>query len=109
MYTGASWVENSIGNSQKGTGRISMYRWHVPDPVVWTKDVRLVMQQMGCCNLPPGQRSRNFQEYMSALYERQDDWSVATFWYEPIPSAPLPPFPDAAVRLADLPPAPEGR
>ena len=34
--------------------------------------------------------------------EVQDDWSCATFWYEPVPSAALPPMPDAKARTADL-------
>jgi len=37
----------------------------------------------------------------SGLYERQDDWSAATFWYEPVPSVPLPPFPELAERTAN--------
>lgn len=37
-----------------------------------------------------------------ALYERQDDWSSATFWYEPIPSDKLPEFPSLESRITDL-------
>ncbi len=70
-----------------------MYRWHVTDPLVWRSRARITMQQIGCCRSPPE----------TFLWERQDDWSVASFWYEPIPSDPLPPIPDAAARLADLP------
>jgi hypothetical protein len=36
------------------------------------------------------------------LAETQDDWSTATFWYEPVPSAPLPALPDLAARTADI-------
>ena len=32
----------------------------------------------------------------------EDDWSCATFWYEPVPSAPLPALPDVSARTADL-------
>ncbi len=64
---------------------ISMYRWHLPDPIYWDKECRVTIQQIGCC-----------------LYERDDDWSSATFWYEPIPSAPLPPMPSAEARTANL-------
>jgi len=66
-------------------GFISMYRWHVPDPIYWEQECRVTIQQIGCC-----------------LYERDDDWSTATFWYEPVPSAPLPPFPSVDERNADL-------
>jgi hypothetical protein len=86
---GANWIEDG------DRGRISMYRWHLADPLVWRTQARITMQQIGCCRPPPE----------PFLFERQDDWSVASFWYEPIPSAPLPPFPDAAARLANLPDA----
>jgi hypothetical protein len=33
-------------------------------------------------------------------YDKQEDVSVAAFWYEPIPSDPLPSLPDHAARLA---------
>ena len=65
-----------------------MYRWHLPDPVYWHEDCRITIQQIG---------------WRKGLYERQDDWCGAAFWYEPVPSAPLPPLPDAATRVADLP------
>jgi hypothetical protein len=64
---------------------ISMYRWHLPDPVYWKKDCRITVQQIGCC-----------------YYERSDDWSTATFWYEPIPSEPLPQIPNAEERTKNL-------
>lgn len=64
---------------------ISMYRWHLPDPIYWKEEVRITIQQIGCC-----------------LYERQDDWSTATFWYEPVPSAPLPEMPGKEERVVDL-------
>jgi hypothetical protein len=64
---------------------ISIYRWHLPDPIYWAEACRVTIQQIGCC-----------------YYEREDDWSSATFWYEPIPSEPLPALPDRASRIADL-------
>jgi hypothetical protein len=67
------------------TEYISMYRWHLLDPVYWKKDCRITIQQIGCC-----------------YYERSDDWSTATFWYEPVPSAPLPIIPNAEGRTKNL-------
>jgi hypothetical protein len=55
--------------------------------VYWEKEVRVTIQQIG---------------WKDGLYERQDDWSCATFWYEPVPSAPLPDLPDHAARTANL-------
>jgi hypothetical protein len=34
--------------------------------------------------------------------ETHDDWSCATFSYEPVPSARLPTLPDVKARTADL-------
>lgn len=107
LYNGANWIEDSPAyDVSNGTGRISMYRWHIVDPFYWAESLRLTMQQIGCCNLEEGATIAGFESYMNALFEREDDWSAATFWYEPIPSAPLPEMPDAAARMADLPAAP---
>lgn len=64
---------------------ISMYRWHIADPIYWKKDIRVIIQQIGCC-----------------YYEREDDWSAAAFWYEPIPSEPLPKLPLVEERIKNL-------
>jgi len=82
LYNGCSLNQNAF---------ISMYRWHHLNPIVWEEDIRITIQQIGYD-----------RERENHLYERQDDWSAATFWYEPAPSAPLPVFPDQSVRLADI-------
>lgn len=64
------------------------YRWHILDPIYWKKDARITMQQIG---LRP----------KSELIERADDWSVASFWYQHIPSAPLPVMPSYSERIKD--------
>ena len=82
--------ENTLEFTDKETGKvkehnteyISMYRWHLIDPVYWKKDCKITIQQIGCC-----------------YYERSDDWSTATFWYEAIPSAPLPQMPKNEERI----------
>ena len=93
-YVGLSWGMQETPQFYQGcnlnrNGFVSMYRWHLPDPIVWKKDIRVTIQQLGW--IPNGYE------------DRQDDWSVATFWYEPIPSAPLPPLPSLENRTADLP------
>ncbi len=94
MYQGASLVTKPKSSD---SGPISMYRWHMTDPVYWYEDIRVTMQQIGHKGA-----AKTLAEYKSQLFERQDDWSAATFWYEPVPSAPLPPMPDVKARLADL-------
>lgn len=86
MYHGCSWNQE---------GFVSMYRWHLPDPIYWYDECRITIQQIGW-----SQRHR--EETGHALYEREDDWSSATFWYEPIPSEKLPEFPDLNSRVANL-------
>jgi hypothetical protein len=78
LYNGCSLDENNF---------VSMYRWHLPDPIYWKKEARITIQQIA---------------WKNGLAEVQDDWSAATFWYEPIPSAPLPALPDVQARTADI-------
>lgn len=80
LYNGCSMSDNSF---------YSFYRWYLPDPIYWQKEGRITIQQIGY--------KKGF-----GLVDRSDDWSCATFWYEPSPSAPLPPMPDLAARTADL-------
>ena len=97
-YHGCSLKEDGTGPAS--FGYISMYRWHIPDPVYWNEDCRVTIQQMGIASVGPED---------NVYTERQDDWSTASFWYEPVPSAPLPPMPDVAARTADLSFAPRAR
>jgi len=91
-YVGLSWgiqplpfLYNGCSLNQKKF--VSMYRWHLPDPIAWRKSCRITIQQIA---------------WKDGLAEVQDDWSCATFWYEPVPSAPLPKMPDAKARTADV-------
>ncbi len=90
-YVGLSWGMQQTpflynGCSLDKDGYVCMYRWHLPDPIFWKKDCRVTIQQIG---------------WRQGLYERQDDWSCATFWYEPVPSEKLPPMPGVKERTAD--------
>jgi hypothetical protein len=95
-FHGVSWREK---DDKMDTGRVSMYRWHILDPIVWRKRIRAVVQQIGLTS----SGADTLEEYQSKFYERRDDWCAAAFWYEASPSAPLPPMPDLAERIADLP------
>jgi hypothetical protein len=81
----ATFLYNGCSLNQKNY--VSMYRWHLPDPIAWRKEARITIQQIA---------------YGKQLLETSDDWSCATFWYEPIPSAPLPPLPDVKARTANI-------
>jgi hypothetical protein len=85
LYNGCSLNQkNELMNNQEF---VSMYRWHLPDAIAWRKEARITIQQIA---------------WKDGLHEVQDDWSAATFWYEPVPSAPLPPMPDQAARTRDI-------
>jgi len=91
-YVGLSWgiqqtpfFYNGCSLNQKNF--VSMYRWHLPDPIAWKKQARITIQQIA---------------WKNGLAETQDDWSCATFWYEPVPSAKLPAMPDVKGRTADI-------
>ncbi len=96
LYTGASYREK---NDDGDTGRISMYRWHLRDPIYWRKEARITIQQIG----HNGDTPVTLDDYLGDLYEREDDWSAASFWYQGIPSGKLPELPNLKARLANLP------
>jgi hypothetical protein len=91
-YIGLSWGTQQTpftynGCSLDQNNLVSMYRWHLPDPINWQKQCRITIQQIA---------------YTDGLTETQDDWSAATFWYEPLPSSPLPKMPDVKARTVDI-------
>jgi len=62
-----------MSNSAK-SGFVFTYRWHVQDPIFWKENICMTIQQIGYrmdLNLLPVSPQQ--------LYERQDDWSTATF------------------------------
>lgn len=84
LYNGCSL---NLKHEETGKVFVSMYRWHLPDPIAWQRQARITIQQIA---------------WKQGLAETTDDWSAATFWYEPLPSAPLPKIPDLAARTADI-------
>ncbi|MHC4443971.1 MAG: glycoside hydrolase family 172 protein [Planctomycetota bacterium] len=73
---------------------VSMYRWHVKDPVYFRKTFKAAMQQIGC-------------KKGSGYFERSDDWSSAAFWYQFKPISKMPPLPDRSARSAGIMPKPK--
>jgi hypothetical protein len=96
---GQSWGLQNAGFLYGGTslqvsGLFAIYRWHIKDPIYWKKSIRVTIQQIGYTS-------------ESRLFERQDDWSVCSFWYEPIPSKPLHDMPGYSARVKDYLPKEE--
>ncbi|UCD75346.1 MAG: DUF2961 domain-containing protein [Phycisphaerales bacterium] len=58
----------------------ALYRWHIPDPIRFTKDLRVTIQALGWWP------DRTFQPLT-------DDIASTAFWYQALPSQPLQPLP----------------
>ncbi|MDR2631660.1 MAG: DUF2961 domain-containing protein [Spirochaetaceae bacterium] len=55
------------------------YRWHIMDPILFTEDLRVTLQQIGVCH--------------KGLFERQDDAASVAYWYQTEPHNDFPAFP----------------
>lgn len=67
--------------------RSSFYRWHIPDPIRFSEDLRATVQQIG--------------HNMNGIFERCDDISSVAYWYQEEPHNPFPEFPDREARLPE--------
>ncbi len=63
--------------------RFSMYRWHVPDPVRFDRDLKVTIQDLGWT--------------ADGHYKpRRDDFYSVAYWYQTLGTAPFPKLPDPA-------------
>jgi Protein of unknown function (DUF2961) len=99
----------------------AFYRWHLSDPIVFDRSLRVTIQQIGSAQFGPGD-DLEYQEFRAAarpagrgwfesgppgdrvafgLYERSDDWCATSFVYcrDPYAVARV----DVGVATADLP------
>lgn len=75
-----------------GTGdRCSAYRWHIPDPVTFTKSLRTEIEHKGAQTFPDGK--------VDGFIERDDLMSSVAFWYQTEPHKPWPALPPGGERL----------
>jgi hypothetical protein len=71
--------------------RGSVYRWHIPDPIAFTKSLRVEIEHKGSQTFPDGTGS--------GFIERDDLFSSVAYWYQIEPHKPWPAMPPAAQRL----------
>lgn len=64
----------------------ALYRFHIPDPILFDQDLRVTLQQIG------GDER--------GLRERQDDISSVAYWYQQEPHNPFQPIPGVLERRA---------
>lgn len=119
-YVGNAWGVSELCTPHQGSpicdtenGFSSLYRWHLKDPIYFTKKIKVTIQQLGA-----GSKSLAYEYfgqeggYYSAvgepedgdikLFERSDDWSSVAYWYQTLPTVPFPPLPNRAIRSSDL-------
>lgn len=65
--------------------RFGMYRWHVPDPIRFKKDLKVTIQAIGW------HTGRKPPRYLPL----KDDIASVAYWYQTLPTVPFPPLPDA--------------
>jgi hypothetical protein len=58
-------------------GHTAAYRWHINDPIVFNKGIKVTMEHFGW--MSPDENPEN---KMNSWNERQDDYSSVAFWYQ---------------------------
>ncbi|NMM98377.1 MULTISPECIES: glycoside hydrolase family 172 protein [Bifidobacterium] len=61
-----------------------LYRWHIPDPIVFRERLTVTVQQIGSA--------------ACGAFERQDDVASVAYWYQNEPHGSFPALPDARAR-----------
>lgn len=79
-YVGLPQVIRGDGHYQV-MQRFGMYRWHIPDPIRFEKDLKVTIQALGW---------RGDGRYLPL----QDDIASVVFWYQTEPHAPYPKLPE---------------
>lgn len=74
-------------------GHTSAYRWHLTDPLVFQKGIKVTMEHFGWMS-----PDENPQHQTNSWNEREDDYSSVAFWYQQGEPTPGDPMPDAKQR-----------
>jgi hypothetical protein len=117
--TGAPLVTSTMSDTDGSRHElVSFYRWHVADPVVFSRSLRATIQQIGAAAFISGEE-KAYEEFKASvqvagrgwvenipglaglgLFERSDDWCGTAFVYLAEPQ-PVPPV-DVAEAMRDL-------
>ena len=73
------------GKNMQVGARMTMYRFHIQDPVFFRRDLRVTMQALGW---------RSKGRYLPL----QDDIASVVYWYQTLPHQPFAPLPDRNAR-----------
>lgn len=126
-YIGSGWAQGHFVNLYQGctiadheTMRFVFYRYHVPDPVYFSRDITVAIQQLGTWdpdvrpmlhfmgvkiikageNPVPADLSADGDPQSNGLFERSDDWACCSYVYINNPEACLPELPPVEERIA---------
>jgi len=122
-YIGTAWGQGAFANLYQGSPvadekamRWAFYRYHVPDPIYFYRDLRVTMQQIGYLaphSRPPiiengrtlykaGPGMVRMDTSKDGKFERSDDWSSCVYFYLNKPADELPPIDPVEKRVAGL-------
>jgi len=90
-YTGCSFM--SKGEEDLGA-RYTLYRWHVADPVRFTKSFRFEIEHTGWMSA-----DETVTGEVDGHVEREDDMATVAFWYQLGHPKKFPPFPPCEERV----------
>ena len=108
-YIGTAWGQGQYWNLYQGCPvadderqQFTFYRWHLPDPIYFHREIRVTIHQIGCWNPDnlkmmhavgrklivndgPEETLVNMEAAIAAngygLFERKDDWSSCSYFY----------------------------
>ena len=122
-YVGTAWGQGRYANlyqgspiADEGAMQWAFYRYHIPDPVWFHRDIRVTMQQIGyLADHSRGPLVRTGAQLTRAgegnvamdltkdgKFERSDDWSSCAYFYLDRPENGLPALAPVATRIAGL-------
>jgi hypothetical protein len=114
-YIGTGWGQGQYSHLYQGSHiadeenfQYAFYRYHIPDPIYFHRDIRVVMQQIGGWGPENSRQLRDAKRRLVGidglpvdldkavanqwygLFERQDDWSSCAYFYLDKPTNTLP-------------------
>jgi hypothetical protein len=126
-YIGTAWALGQYATLYQGCPladfdewQFAFYRYHIPDPVYFSKDIRVTLQQIGFCNFelreelkkqgkPYYKAGPDEQEFdlnnpleLPPYLERQDDYSCCSYFYLDRPESGLDKLDSVEKRTEDL-------
>lgn len=122
-YIGTGWGQGQYALLYQGSHfadnerlRYCFYRYHLPDPIYFRKDVRVTIQQIGYRGsneiadmhktgqpvYKAGPGRVEMEPWQEGIFERADDWSSVAYFFLDHPTSELPALDPPAARIAGL-------